>query len=103
MPVMDDKKKVVEDVEKDRRFAIDAAVVRIMKSRKVLSHQNVRIHQLYFKSLTQSLSTINAHLHAPKYTPTRPPRHLPTRLSTHLHTHPTPHFRTVGRAPWFCV
>ena len=32
---MDDKKKVMEEVDKDRRFSIDAAVVRTMKSRKV--------------------------------------------------------------------
>lgn len=38
---VDDKKKVVEDVDKDRRFAIDAAVVRTMKSRKVLQHQQL--------------------------------------------------------------
>ncbi|KAL1222358.1 Cullin-2 [Cardamine amara subsp. amara] len=38
---MDERKKVVEDVNKDRRYAIDAAVVRIMKSRKVLPHQQL--------------------------------------------------------------
>lgn len=38
---MDEKKKVVEDVEKDRRYAIDAAIVRTMKSRKTLNHQGV--------------------------------------------------------------
>lgn len=42
MPVIEDKKKVVQDVEKDRTCLIDAAIVRTMKSRKVLSHQNVR-------------------------------------------------------------
>ena len=39
---MDEKKKVIEDVDKDRRYAIDAAIVRTMKSRKVLQHQQVR-------------------------------------------------------------
>lgn len=32
---VDEKKKVMEEVDKDRRFAIDAAVVRAMKSQKV--------------------------------------------------------------------
>ncbi|VVA89777.1 unnamed protein product [Arabis nemorensis] len=41
LPPMDERKKVVEDVDKDRRYAIDAAVVRIMKSRKVLGHQQL--------------------------------------------------------------
>ena len=39
---MDEKKKVIEDVDKDRKYAIDAAIVRTMKSRKVLNHQHVR-------------------------------------------------------------
>ena len=39
---MDEKKKVIEDVDKDRRYAIDAAIVRTMKSRKVLQHQQAR-------------------------------------------------------------
>lgn len=38
---MDERKKVVEDVDKDRRYAIDACIVRIMKSRKVLAHQQL--------------------------------------------------------------
>ncbi|CAN8311054.1 unnamed protein product [Cochlearia groenlandica] len=41
LPPTDERKKVVEDVDKDRRYAIDAAVVRIMKSRKVLPHQQL--------------------------------------------------------------
>ncbi|PIN02365.1 Cullin [Handroanthus impetiginosus] len=41
LPPVDDRKKVVEDVDKDRRYAIDAALVRIMKSRKVLGHQQL--------------------------------------------------------------
>jgi cullin 1 len=41
LPPVDEKKKVVEDVDKDRRYAIDASIVRIMKSRKVLGHQTL--------------------------------------------------------------
>eukprot|EP00249_Psilotum_nudum_P024289 c29145_g1_i1 orf=643-2550(+) len=41
LPPMDEKKKVIEDVDKDRRYAIDASIVRIMKSRKVLQHQQL--------------------------------------------------------------
>lgn len=39
LPPVDEKKKVIEDVDKDRRYAIDAAIVRTMKSRKALQHQ----------------------------------------------------------------
>jgi cullin 1 len=38
LPPVDEKKKVTEDVDKDRRYAIDAAIVRMMKSRKVVQH-----------------------------------------------------------------
>ncbi|KAL0712166.1 hypothetical protein Bca4012_019144 [Brassica carinata] len=41
LPPVDERKEVVEDVDKDRRYAIDAAIVRIMKSRKVLGHQQL--------------------------------------------------------------
>ncbi|XP_027352113.1 cullin-1 isoform X3 [Abrus precatorius] len=41
LPPIDERKKVIEDVDKDRRYAIDAAIVRIMKSRKVLGHQQL--------------------------------------------------------------
>uniref|UniRef100_A0A6V7QQE6 Cullin family profile domain-containing protein n=1 Tax=Ananas comosus var. bracteatus TaxID=296719 RepID=A0A6V7QQE6_ANACO len=41
LPLVEEKKKIIEDVDKDRRFSIDAAIVRIMKSRKVLSHQQL--------------------------------------------------------------
>ncbi|CAI9100076.1 OLC1v1037001C1 [Oldenlandia corymbosa var. corymbosa] len=40
-PPVDEKKKVIEDVDKDRRYAIDASVVRIMKARKVLGYQQL--------------------------------------------------------------
>ncbi|GMP31026.1 hypothetical protein CsSME_00005411 [Camellia sinensis var. sinensis] len=40
LPV-DEWKKVVEDVDKDRRYAIDASIVRIMKSHKVLGRQQL--------------------------------------------------------------
>ncbi|GJT06327.1 cullin-1 [Tanacetum coccineum] len=39
LPPVDKRKKVVEDVDKDRRYVIDASLVHIMKSRKVLNHQ----------------------------------------------------------------
>lgn len=38
LPPVDDRRKVQEDVDKDRKYAIDAAIVRIMKSRKALAH-----------------------------------------------------------------
>ncbi|KAM0064360.1 putative cullin protein, neddylation [Helianthus debilis subsp. tardiflorus] len=41
LPPVDEKKKVIEDVDKDRRYAIDALIVRIMKSRKVLGYQRL--------------------------------------------------------------
>ncbi|KAL6627867.1 hypothetical protein ACP70R_031593 [Stipagrostis hirtigluma subsp. patula] len=41
LPPSDEKKKVIDDVNKDRRFAIDASLVRIMKSRKIMTHQHL--------------------------------------------------------------
>lgn len=41
LPPVVEKKKVIEDVDKDRRYAIDASIVRIMKSRKVLGYQQL--------------------------------------------------------------
>lgn len=41
LPPLDEKKKVIGDVDRDRRYAIDASIVRIMKSRKVLGHQQL--------------------------------------------------------------
>ncbi|XP_054804752.1 cullin-1-like [Prosopis cineraria] len=41
IPPIDERKKVMEDVNKDRKYLIDAAIVRIMKSRKVLGHQQL--------------------------------------------------------------
>lgn len=41
LPPIDERRKIVEDVDKERRYAIDASLVRIMKSRKVLGHQQL--------------------------------------------------------------
>ncbi|KAJ0988375.1 hypothetical protein J5N97_006731 [Dioscorea zingiberensis] len=41
LPQVDERKKVVEGVAKDRRYAVDAAIVRIMKHHKVLGHQQL--------------------------------------------------------------
>eukprot|EP00262_Sarcandra_glabra_P018752 TRINITY_DN6853_c0_g1_i2.p1 TRINITY_DN6853_c0_g1~~TRINITY_DN6853_c0_g1_i2.p1 ORF type:complete len:473 (+),score=78.91 TRINITY_DN6853_c0_g1_i2:173-1420(+) len=52
LPLAGEKKKVVEDVEKDRRYMIDALIVRIMKMQKVLGHQ-----QLVMECVEQLSST----------------------------------------------
>lgn len=41
LPSSDDKKRVVEDVSKDRQGAMDAAIVRIMKARRTMAHSNL--------------------------------------------------------------
>lgn len=41
LPSSDDKKRVVEDVSKDRQGAMDAAIVRIMKARRAMTHANL--------------------------------------------------------------
>lgn len=56
---MDERKKVVEDVDKDRRYAIDAAVVRIAKSRKVLTHQQLIVECAEQLSHTFKVRTFN--------------------------------------------
>ncbi|KAG5578927.1 hypothetical protein H5410_049554 [Solanum commersonii] len=41
-PLLDERKKVcVEDIIKDRRYAIDACVVHVMKRQKVLPYQQL--------------------------------------------------------------
>lgn len=41
VPPVEDRQKTIQDVDNDRRYAIDAAVVRTMKSRKSLAHQKL--------------------------------------------------------------
>ena len=48
---VDEKRKVVEDVDKDRKYQVDAAIVRVMKSRKVMTHQALVL------DVTQQLQT----------------------------------------------
>ncbi|KAF2608638.1 hypothetical protein F2Q68_00044651 [Brassica cretica] len=38
---VDERKKVVEYVNNDRRYAIEASIVRIMKGKKVLGHEQL--------------------------------------------------------------
>jgi superfamily II RNA helicase len=59
LPPVDEKKKVVEDVDKDRRYAIDASIVRIMKSRKVLGHQQLVMECV--EQLGRMFKVINDH------------------------------------------
>ncbi|KAG6537039.1 hypothetical protein ZIOFF_002117 [Zingiber officinale] len=41
LPIVDEKKKILEVVDKDRKYVVDACLIRIMKSRKVLNHQQL--------------------------------------------------------------
>lgn len=52
LPPVDEKKKVTEDVDKDRKYAVDAAVVRVMKSRKIVAHNTL------VADVTQQLSSM---------------------------------------------
>ncbi|KAK7379173.1 hypothetical protein VNO80_04626 [Phaseolus coccineus] len=51
----DERKEVIEDVDKDRRYAIDASIVRIMKRRKVLDLQRLVLECRYDAEVLQSL------------------------------------------------
>jgi cullin 1 len=53
-PVESERNKVKEDVQRDRSDAIKAAIVRVMKSRKVLHHQHLTIEVT--KQLTKKFS-----------------------------------------------
>ncbi|CAH2036010.1 unnamed protein product [Thlaspi arvense] len=41
LPPVDERKKASEDVDKDRRYETDAAIVRIIKGRRVLGYQQL--------------------------------------------------------------
>lgn len=41
LPPMEEKKKVIDDLNKVRPYAIDASIMRTMKSRKVIPHQQL--------------------------------------------------------------
>ena len=41
LPPVDEKKKIIEDVESDRKYLVDAAIVRTMKSRKTMLYQQL--------------------------------------------------------------
>ncbi|CAM6081663.1 unnamed protein product [Calypogeia fissa] len=41
LPTVEEKKKVTQEVDKDRRYAIEASIIRIMKSLKVLPYQQL--------------------------------------------------------------
>lgn len=41
LPPACEREKVAQDVDRDRRYVIDASLTRIMKSRKVLPHQQL--------------------------------------------------------------
>ncbi|KAH9794574.1 Cullin-1 [Citrus sinensis] len=56
LPPVDKRKKFVEDVDKDRWYAIDAASVRIMKSRKVLGHQQLPAVKAFKKRIEGLIS-----------------------------------------------
>ena len=60
LPPVDEKKKVIEDVDKDRRYAIDAAIVRTMKSRKMLAHNQVCHTVIYTSFRSKAVFAVGA-------------------------------------------
>jgi hypothetical protein len=59
---VDERRRLIEDVDKDRRHTIDTTIIRIMKSRKVLGHEHLvmecveQLGHLFKVSLSLSLS-----------------------------------------------
>ena len=87
LPPVDEKKKVIEDVDKDRRFAIDAAIVRTMKSRKQMQHQQLVLEVV--SQLTRMFKVGGGVEVGGWADPLRCRKTCTPRTHTHTHTHKT--------------